>query len=104
MPHPDHDKRTVFIRNIAYDIDQEAVQRAFEQQVGGVKRVHLLPAPEGEGRHKGCGFIEFTHPNFALAALHDDGAIVLGGRRISIQPARPKKNPSTPEKESVQSR
>jgi RNA recognition motif-containing protein len=100
MSHPDHDKRTVFVRNIAYDVDQDAVQRAFELQVGGVKRVHLLPAPEGEGRHKGCGFVEFTNEHYALSALNDDGAIILGGRRIFTQPARPKPNPSEREKVS----
>jgi hypothetical protein len=68
-----------------------------------VVRVYLAQG-EPEGTHKGYGFVAFENRHYLESALNDDGAILVRGRQIFIQPARPKQNASAMSKEKVESR
>jgi RNA recognition motif-containing protein len=84
---------TCFIRNVAYDASEAEVKAVFRAQIGGVVRVYLAQG-EPEGTHKGYGFVAFENEHYLRSALNDDGAILVRGRQIFIQPARPKPKPS----------
>jgi RNA recognition motif-containing protein len=97
----------VFIRNLSWKASESDVRKAFEHAVGGVEGVYLLPSKiEGGAGHQGCGFVYFENEHYQQAALNDDHTLTICNRPVIIQTALPRrqKNPSTPEKESVQSR
>jgi ATP-dependent DNA helicase RecG len=77
----------VFVGNIPYEVTEEDVSKVFEQ-FGEVSSV-FIPLTYSR-RNKGYAFVEFDRPEAAQKALDASGSIVLGDRRIYIQPAKPR--------------
>jgi len=96
LPH------TCFVRNVAYAASEAEVKAAFAREIGGVVRVYLAPG-EPEGTHRGYGFVSFENAYYLQSALNTDGVILVRGRQIFIQPARPKQKPSEFASEKVES-
>ena len=61
------DARSVFVRNIGYDVDDESLQAAFED-VGPVRKCFIIKE-KGAKKHKGFGFVEFALPEDAERAI-----------------------------------
>ncbi|XP_053894501.1 RNA-binding protein 28 [Malaclemys terrapin pileata] len=80
--------RTVFIRNLAFDTEEEELGEMLEQ-FGDLKYVRIVLHPDTE-HSRGCAFAQFTTQEAAqksLEAAQDDsegGGLRLGGRRLHL--------------------
>nr|XP_032650083.1 RNA-binding protein 28 [Chelonoidis abingdonii] len=80
--------RTVFIRNVAFDTEEEELGEMLEQ-FGDLKYVRIVLHPDTE-HSRGCAFAQFTTQEAAqkcLEAAQDDsesGGLRLGGRRLQL--------------------
>ena len=55
---PERDARTLFIRNLAPDVDEAALEEAFAD-IGPVRHACLVRTP-GEQAHRGFGFVKYA--------------------------------------------
>jgi len=76
-------QRTLFLRNLAYSLDEEAL-RAHFSTFGEVVDVRI--ALGADGRPRGIGHLEFRDAAHAAAALSVGGAS-LGGRQVRVEAA-----------------
>ena len=67
----EHRGRTVFVRNISYEVDDKALEEAF-QDVGPVRQAFLVK-DKGQQRHKGFGYVQFALPEDAERAVEEPG-------------------------------
>ncbi|XP_029768345.1 RNA-binding protein 28 isoform X2 [Terrapene carolina triunguis] len=80
--------RTVFIRNLAFDTEEEELGERLER-FGDLKYVRIVLHPDTE-HSRGCAFAQFTTQEAAqkcLEAAQDDsegGGLRLGGRRLHL--------------------
>ncbi|KAM9171944.1 LOW QUALITY PROTEIN: RNA-binding protein 28 [Pangshura tecta] len=79
--------RTVFVRNLAFDTEEEELGEMLEQ-FGDLKYVRIVLHPDTE-HSRGCAFAQFTTQEAAqkcLEAAQDDseGGVRLGGRRLHL--------------------
>ncbi|KAH1186733.1 RNA-binding protein 28 [Mauremys mutica] len=80
--------RTVFIRNLPFDTEEEELGKMLEQ-FGDLKYVRIVLHPDTE-HSRGCAFAQFTTQEAAqkcLEAAQDDsegGGLRLGGRRLHL--------------------
>lgn len=80
---------TVFLGRLPPNIEEKRIQAAFKH-VGKIERVHLA-REAGEGTAcKGFGWVTFSTPEEAEAAVEMDGMLECGGRMITISISRPK--------------
>uniref|UniRef100_A0A8D2LUB7 RNA binding motif protein 28 n=1 Tax=Varanus komodoensis TaxID=61221 RepID=A0A8D2LUB7_VARKO len=80
--------RTVFIRNLSFDTEEEELEELLEP-FGGLKYVRIVLHPDTE-HSKGCAFAQFLTQEGAQKALQaaqdesEGGGLHLGGRRLRV--------------------
>ncbi len=77
-----HDKRTVFVRGIAFSTGQEDFE-AFFSELGPV-RTSFLVKDKGQTGHKGFGFVQFALPEDAQKAAEQLHNTEFQGRKIKV--------------------
>ncbi|KAL0051511.1 hypothetical protein WJX82_008930 [Trebouxia sp. C0006] len=80
-----HDKRTVFVRGIAFSTGPEDFE-AFFSELGPV-RTSFLVKDKGQTGHKGFGFVQFALPEDAQKAAEQLHNTEFQGRKIKVEPA-----------------
>ncbi|KAL0026427.1 hypothetical protein WJX79_009181 [Trebouxia sp. C0005] len=80
-----HDKRTVFVRGIAFSTGPEDFE-AFFSELGPV-RTSFLVKDKGQTGHKGFGFVQFALPEDAHKAAEQLHNTEFQGRKIKVEPA-----------------
>jgi len=76
------DNRTVFVRGIAFGIEQQPFEEAFSD-VGPVKQCFLV-RDKGAARHKGCGYVQYAVPEDAQRVVQELNGKLLGGRKLLV--------------------
>eukprot|EP00887_Chlorella_sp_A99_P007721 scaffold20.g7721.t1 len=85
----ENDPRTVFVRNVAYDVDDEELN-AFFSELGPVKQAFLVRRGKGAaagGRHLGFGFVQYALEEDTRRAVEELAGRELGGRRLKVEGA-----------------
>ncbi|KAI0703629.1 RNA-binding domain-containing protein [Cytidiella melzeri] len=90
-------KKTLFVGNIADDVDETVLLETFGT-FGDVIEVQIPPATtdpnrQTEERHKGYGFVTFSSPADAQDAIDNMDLNELRGKVIKVNLARPTKIP-----------
>ncbi|THG99774.1 hypothetical protein EW026_g2640 [Hermanssonia centrifuga] len=90
-------KKTIFVGNIANDVDEAALLETFAP-FGDIIEVQIPPASadpnrQTEERHKGYGFITFSSPADTQDAIDNMDLNELKGRVLRVNLARPSKLP-----------
>jgi nucleolar protein 4 len=78
------DLRTVFVRGISFDVQDEKPLEALFSDVGPVKQCFLVRA-KGEDKHKGMGFVTFALPEDAARAIEQLNHTKLEGRKLLVR-------------------
>jgi nucleolar protein 4 len=97
------DARTLFVRNVAFDVDAAQLEEVFAD-VGPVRQCFLVTAkpgqPGGGGgpqqqqqaqsqsqqrRHKGIAFVQYALPEDAERALEELNGREVAGRRLKVR-------------------
>ncbi len=76
------DSRTLFVRNIAFDVDEAGLEAVFAD-VGPVRSAFLVK-DKSQPRHKGFGFVQFALPEDAERALGELQGKDLHGRKLKV--------------------
>lgn len=87
----DEVKRTIFIKDIDYDLREEELKKQMER-LGEIVRV-TVPLTYDQKRNKGFAYVEFKKEQDAQKALKLDGTELLG-RKVMVCQAKPKQNKS----------
>ncbi|KAL6478883.1 hypothetical protein MHYP_G00123160 [Metynnis hypsauchen] len=88
LPSDVNEGKTVFIRNLSFDSEEEGVEEVL-LQYGELNYVRVVLHPE-TGHSKGCAFAQFTSKEAAekcLAAAQNDsetGGVRVDGRKLNI--------------------
>jgi nucleolar protein 4 len=88
------DARTLFVRNVAYDVDAALLEEVFTE-IGPVRQCFLVTdkqqsaaaaaaAAPGQSRHKGIAFVQFAIPEDAERALEELNGKEVAGRRLKV--------------------
>ncbi|KAF4101199.1 RNA-binding protein 28 [Onychostoma macrolepis] len=91
LPSDVNEGKTIFIRNLAFDTDEEGLEEVL-LQFGELKYVRVVMSVD-TGYSKGCAFAQFKTKEAAdkcIAAAEDEkefGGIRVDGRRLNILPA-----------------
>uniref|UniRef100_A0A8C1AR05 RNA binding motif protein 28 n=1 Tax=Cyprinus carpio carpio TaxID=630221 RepID=A0A8C1AR05_CYPCA len=92
LPSDVNEGRTIFIRNLAFDTDEEGLEEVL-LQFGELKYVRVVMSVD-TGYSKGCAFAQFKSKEGAdkcIAAAAEDekefGGIRVDGRRLNVLPA-----------------
>uniref|UniRef100_A0A671SF43 RNA-binding protein 28-like n=1 Tax=Sinocyclocheilus anshuiensis TaxID=1608454 RepID=A0A671SF43_9TELE len=92
LPSDVNEGRTIFIRNLAFDTDEEGLEEVL-LQFGELKYVRVVMSVD-TGYSKGCAFAQFKSKEVAdkcIAAAAEDekefGGIRVDGRRLNVLPA-----------------
>jgi nucleolar protein 4 len=80
---PEKDARSLFIRNIAYGVDEAALEEVFAD-VGPVRQAFLVRA-KGEQKHRGFGFVQYAIQEDAQRAQAELDGRELQGRRLKVR-------------------
>lgn len=80
---PAQDSRTVFVKGVAFGIEQQAFEEAFSD-VGPVQRCFLV-RDKGAAKHKGVGFVQYAVPEDAQRVVQELNGKVLGGRKLQVR-------------------
>lgn len=75
--------RTVFVRNISFDVDDKALEEAFND-VGPVRQAFIVKE-KGQQRHKGYGYVQFALQEDAERAVEELHGRALQGRAIKVR-------------------
>lgn len=78
----EHDARTVFVRNIAFDVDQALLEQTFAD-IGPVRSAFLV-TQKGQQRHKGIAFVQYAIPEDADRAAEELHGKELNGRKLKV--------------------
>ena len=78
----------LYVGNLAYSVRDESLQQAFGE-FGTVTSAKVMMDRE-TGRSKGFGFVEFSSPAEATAAMNALNGQPLEGRAIVVNEARPR--------------
>jgi cold-inducible RNA-binding protein len=78
----------IYVGNLGYDVTDNELQAAFEAY-GEVDSAKVI-MDRDTGRSKGFGFVEMPEKEEALKAIEGLNETELGGRKISVNEARPK--------------
>jgi nucleolar protein 4 len=79
--------RTVFVRNVSYDVDDKGLEEAFND-VGPVRQAFLV-REKGQARHKGYGYVQFALGEDAERAVQELHGRALRGRAIKVRAVPP---------------
>ncbi|XP_059362756.1 RNA-binding protein 28 isoform X1 [Carassius carassius] len=91
LPSDVNEGRTIFIRNLAFDTDEEGLEEVL-LQFGELKYVRVVMSVD-TGYSKGCAFAQFKSKEAAdkcIVAAEDEkefGGIRVDGRRLNVLPA-----------------
>ncbi|XP_026142984.1 RNA-binding protein 28-like isoform X1 [Carassius auratus] len=91
LPSDVNEGRTIFIRNLAFDTDEEGLEEVL-LQFGELKYVRVVMSVD-TGYSKGCAFAQFKSKEAAdkcIVAAEDEkefGVIRVDGRRLNVLPA-----------------
>ena len=80
-PRPDG-CRTIFVKNLPYDIPSDALRRSFEK-FGKINDVRLAVHNHTQ-RQKGFGYVTFVKETSAEAAVRGQGAVQVRGRAVYV--------------------
>jgi len=90
---PQTDARTLFVRNVAFDVDSGQLEEVFTD-IGPVRQCFLVtdkqqqqqqqPAAAQQKRHKGIAFVQFAIPEDAERALQELNGREVAGRRLKV--------------------
>jgi RNA recognition motif-containing protein len=89
--------QTIFVRNINYDTDGQALGTAFEK-FGAVKNARIVTVfdPDSEERvSRGFGFVDFQTADGFSAALAAHDPIIVDERELFVRAARPARKRDT---------
>lgn len=91
---PKTDARTLFVRNVAYDVDAAQLEEVFTD-IGPVRQCFLVTdkqqaataaaGPLTTKRHKGIAFVQFAIPEDAERALEELNGKEVAGRRLKVR-------------------
>jgi RNA recognition motif-containing protein len=80
--------KSLFVKNLPYDLTNEEFQEAFEQ-FGDVVGVNIATEWHyGRRRSRGYGFVDFRAPEGLRKCLESSESIVLKGRTVEFREAR----------------
>ncbi len=82
VPEEEHDARTIFVRNLAFDVDQAQLEQAFAD-IGPVRSAFLV-TQKGQQRHKGIAFVQYAIPEDADRAVEELNGKELNGRKLKV--------------------
>ena len=80
----------IYVGNLDYQLTEDNLKTAF-QAYGEVESVRIL-TDRDTGRPKGFGFVEMPEKEEALKAIEGLNGTDLGGRPLTVNEARPKRN------------
>lgn len=85
-----NEKNKLFVNNLSYDIDDEALEKIFSE-VEGVKVVEakVIVDRYNEGRSKGFGFVTLENEKMAQACIAELNGKEASGRQIFVNVAKP---------------
>jgi len=78
----------IYVGNLAYSTTEESLRRLFEAY-GAVSSARVI-TDRMTGRSRGFGFVEMPNDSEAQAAIEALDGSVHEGRRIRVNPARPR--------------
>ncbi|KFM73372.1 Squamous cell carcinoma antigen recognized by T-cells 3, partial [Stegodyphus mimosarum] len=82
------DDRTVFLSNLAYNIEEDKIRECFSQ-VAEIEEIRLVK--DYKGRSKGFCYVVYKSPEDAKKALEKDREM-LDGRPVLVSPCEDRKN------------
>jgi RNA recognition motif-containing protein len=77
----------LYVGNLPYSCDEEAVRALFEQNNRQVQDVRLITDRE-TGRARGFGFVEMSSSEDADSAIRELNGFEMAGRRLTVNEAR----------------
>ena len=80
--------RKLYVGNLPYEISETDLQALFAQ-AGSVESVTVM-RDQMTGRARGFGFVEMSTDQEAQKAIAELNETQLGGRRLTVNEARPK--------------
>src|SRR5262249_57714706 len=80
--------KRLYVGNLKYTVTSEELQELFEQY-GSVSSAQVLSDRE-TGRSRGFGFVEMVNDDEALSAIENLDGQDHGGRRLTVNEARPR--------------
>ncbi len=80
--------RKLFVGNLPYSAGEAEIQSLFSQ-AGTVDTVHVV-TDRATGRARGFAFVEMMTNDEAAAAITQFDQTEMGGRRLTVNEARPK--------------
>jgi hypothetical protein len=88
---PQTDARTLFVRNVAFDVDAAQLEEVFTD-IGPVRQCFLVTDKQQQAaaaalptkRHKGIAFVQFAIPEDAERALEELNGREVAGRRLKV--------------------
>lgn len=88
---PQTDARTLFVRNVAFDVDAAQLEEVFTE-IGPVRQCFLVTDKQQQAaaaavpqkRHKGIAFVQFAIPEDAERALDELNGKEVAGRRLKV--------------------
>ena len=81
--------KRIYVGNLSYDTTEDELRKVFGEH-GEVGSVNLI-TDRDTGRPRGFGFVEMEGADAAIAALN---SAEVGGRRLTVNEARPRENRS----------
>lgn len=80
----------IYVGNLAYSVTEAELRSLFEQH-GEVSSANLI-IDKFTGQSKGFGFVEMPQKEQADAAIAEANGADLGGRRITVNEAKPRED------------
>jgi RNA recognition motif-containing protein len=80
--------RKLYVGNLPYSVDQEALQEAFSA-CGTVDSVNVI-TDRDTGQSKGFGFVEMSSDSEAQKAIQELNGTNMGGRDMRVNEAKPR--------------
>ncbi|MFK7742402.1 MAG: RNA recognition motif domain-containing protein [Planctomycetota bacterium] len=89
--------KRLYVGNLPYDVDEDAIRNAFQEAGGAVERVHI-PLDRETQRPRGFAFVELASEEAAQKALEAMNGATFGARtlRVSIAEDRRPAGPGGP--------
>lgn len=82
--------KRLYVGNLSFDSSEDDVRNAFAA-FGEVTSVHMV-TDRDTGRPRGFGFVEMSSDSEAQAAIDGLNDQDLGGRRLTVNIAKPREN------------
>ena len=79
--------KRLFVGNIKFELVEADLLELFRPH--GARKALIVTDP-GNGRSRGFGFVEFDREDAAEKAVAAMDGLDVGGRKIVVQPAKPK--------------